>query len=268
MAALARRLAASAPGPVAGVGVGLPGSVNPPLGVVNYANNLPVRDTPLARQLSDAAGLPVVIENDANCAALGEYVAGAAKGSRNSITVTLGTGIGGGIITEGRVYGGTFFAAGEIGHHVIAVGGERCSCGRLGCFEAYCSATGLIRVTRRAIEANPKGLMSEMVGGDLSLVNAKLPFDASRAGDKTAALVIERYEDYLAEGLTNLIHIFDPDVIVIGGGIGKQGENLLVPVRERVSRLVYGELLNTRIVPAALGNDAGIVGAGMLETRN
>jgi glucokinase len=248
---------------ISAIGIGIPGSIDPPRGIVNYANNLHFKNTPVAVEMRELTGLPVYIENDANCAALGEYTSGAARGARHSITVTLGTGIGGGIVIDGAIYGGAHFAAGEIGHHCVVVDGEDCTCGRKGCFEAYASATALIRDARRVLARGEGGLMLEMAGGRTSDITAKTVFDAAESGDPQAAGIIARYVKHVAEGLTNLINIFQPDAVVVGGGVSRQGENLLGPVRDYIRKIVYGGELKTRVVAAALGNDAGIIGAAM-----
>jgi glucokinase len=245
---------------ISGIGIGIPGSIDPRRGFVNYANNLNFKNTPVAVEMRELTGLPVYIENDANCAALGEYISGAAKGARHSITVTLGTGVGGGIIIGGAIYNGAYSAAGEVGHHCIVVDGEQCTCGRRGCFESYASATALIRDARRSVERFGGGLMLDIAGG-IENITAKTVFDAAQAGDNRAMELIGNYIKYVAEGLTNLINIFQPDTVAVGGGISRQGENLLGPVREHVRSIVYGGELKTRIAAAKLGNDAGIIGA-------
>ena len=182
------------------------------------------------------------------------------------MTITLGTGIGGGVIIDGKVYSGFNNAAAEIGHMAIVVDGEQCTCGRKGCWEAYASATALIRDTRKAAAENPDSLINKLVDGDLSKINAKVPFDAAKQGDKVGQELVDQYIKYVAEGLANVINIFQPEVIAIGGGISKEGEYLLKPLRELVSKSVYTveDVPQTRIVVAQLGNDAGIVGAAML----
>jgi len=248
------------------IGFGVPGAVDPKYGILAFACNLNVRDQPLKAQIERLTGIPAFLENDANAAALGEYLAGAAVGADVCVIVTLGTGIGGGIIAGGKVLGGSNNGAGEIGHMCIKVGGLKCSCGRLGCFEAYASASGLIAMARRAAKQNPESLMRK-IAGPRGAIMAKTVFEAMDQGDGAAHDVFKDYVRYLAEGLANLVNIFDPDMIIIGGGISKQGERLLIPVRAETAKLVYGGELRAKIVSAKLGNDAGIIGAARLQAR-
>ncbi len=249
------------------IGIGSPGTCDRENGYLLYTNNINFNDVPMRQEMQKYIPLPVYIENDANCAALGESMAGAAKDVEDSVTITLGTGIGGGIIVRNRLLIGFNGMAGEIGHIVIVHNGEQCTCGRKGCWEAYASATGLIRLTRDAAVRNPESAINRLVGGDLSRIDAKTSFDAMREGDATGKMVVETYIRYLADGLANIINIFQPSKVVIGGGICKEGETLLKPLREIVRKSTYygeGNVPQTRIVTAELGNDAGIVGAAML----
>lgn len=247
------------------VGIGAPGIANSQTGQVEYSCNLGFRNTPLGTMVGELLGKPVVLENDANAAALGEYVAGSGKGSHSLVAITLGTGVGGGIVVGGRMLTGFNFAGGEIGHFVMVENGEPCSCGRRGCFEAYCSATALIRQTRRAMEQHPESLMW-VLAPELSSVTGKTAFDAADQGDPAAIQVVDDYRRYLACGLTSIVNILQPEVLCVGGGVCNQGENLLGPVREIFDREDYARdcVRRTRIVRAELGNDAGIIGAAML----
>jgi len=251
---------------VKSIGIGSPGTPNTEKGILVYANNLKFRNVPMRDEMQKYIDLPIYLDNDANVAALAESVAGACKGARHSVTVTLGTGVGSGVVIDGKVYNGFNNAAAEMGHMVIVVDGEQCTCGRKGCWEAYASATALIRQTKKAAVANPDSLINKLVEGDLSRINAKVPFDAARQGDRIGLQIVEEYIKYLAEGLANLVNIFQPEIIAIGGGISKEGEYLLAPLRKLVSEKVYTVegVPQTRIVAAQLGNDAGIVGAAML----
>ena len=255
-----------AEGEIASVGVGTPGAVDREAGVVVSACNLHFSNTPLREMLGEYFSCPVYVENDANCAAWAEATAGAAKGARDSLMITLGTGVGGGIVIGGRLYGGFNNYGGEFGHMIIADGGERCACGRRGCVEAYSSATALIRDVKRATETHPESLLASIAqreGG----VNGKTVFAAVEQGDATARCVLDEYVRHLALALINLIRIFQPQVLVVGGGVAQAGEALLAPLRERVSE-IYGSYVTenkrTAIKAAALGNDAGIVGAALL----
>lgn len=250
------------------IGIGTPGIANSETGIIEYSNNLGFKDTPMVEYIRETIDKPVFIENDANAAAYGEFVAGAAKGAKNAVCITLGTGVGGGIIVDGKIYSGSNFAGAEIGHTVIEVDGAQCSCGRKGCFEAYSSATGLIRMTNEAIAEHPDSVMAEM--SKSAKVTARTSFDAMRAGDEYAKVVVDKYIKYLAAGITNTINIFQPDVLCIGGGVCNEGDALLLPVKAIVMEEVYtrNSPKNTEIVIAKLGNDAGIIGAAFLGRAN
>ncbi|MBQ8395880.1 MAG: ROK family protein, partial [Oscillospiraceae bacterium] len=191
------------------VGVGSPGTVNSDTGVIEYANNLDFNDAPVASLIRKVIDKPVYCENDANAAAYGEFVAGSAKGANNAVCITLGTGVGGGIIIDGKIYSGFNFAGAELGHMVVEVDGPKCTCGRHGCFEVYSSATGLIRMTKEAMDANPDSKMHEMMGDHVS---GRLAFNAMRAGDDAAKGVVDKYIKYLAAGIANTINIFQPEI--------------------------------------------------------
>ena len=248
------------------MGVGAPGTVDPLTGMVVYANNLDFVNVPMAQMLKERIGEDFYIENDANAAAYGEYIAGAGKGTHNFVAVTLGTGVGGGVISDGRIYGGSNYAGAELGHVVINMDGEICTCGRQGCWEAYASATALIRQTRQAMIRYPNTLMWELCGGDITRISGRTAFDAMRAGDDVGRRVVERYIEYVGIGVSNCINIFQPDVLCIGGGISKEGETLVGPIREYVKGENFARLMEkqTEIRTAALGNDAGIIGAAYL----
>ena len=257
---------------VAWAGVATPGTADSERGVVVYANNIPFLDYPLADRLSSLLdGVPVHIENDANAAAKAEAIAGVAKGVRYSVMITLGTGLGGGIVIDGNVYSGFNFAGAELGHVVIEKDGRQCSCGRRGCWEAYSSATGLVNITKDRIadarRAGRKTILEEMIGGDLSAVSARHAFAAMKKGDEVGAEIVDEYIDYLACGLGNIINIFQPEVLSIGGGVCGEGDYLLKPLKEKV---FYKETYtkegtpHTRLEIAKLGNDAGIIGAAVL----
>lgn len=250
------------------IGIGTPGIANSATGIVERANNLGFINTPLVKYVKEFIGrndTPVYIENDANAAAYGEYVAGAAKGAKNAVCITLGTGVGAGIVIDGKIYAGSNFAGAEIGHTVIEVGGAPCTCGRKGCFEAYSSATGLIRMTKESMAENPDSIMNKMAE-ERGKVTARTSFDCMRAGDKYAKAVVDKYIKYLAAGITNTINTFQPDILCIGGGVCNEGDPLLLPLKELVAKEVYtkNSAKNTEIVIAKLGNDAGIIGAAFL----
>ena len=219
--------------------------------------------------MEERLGKKVIIENDANAAALGEYLAGSAKGSKNAVAITLGTGVGGGIIINGKIYSGSNFAGAELGHMVIVKDGKECGCGRKGCWEAYASATGLINLTKQKILSDKLefSYMYKLCNGDLNKVEGRTAFDAMAAGDPTAKAVVEEYLGYLATGLVNIINIFQPDILCIGGGISNQGENLLAPLRKIIESERYTKHNDkqTVVCTCSLGNDAGIFGAAYLD---
>lgn len=247
---------------VDGVGVGCPGSCNLDTGIVERAENLDFINEPVQEKLQKLLGKPVRIVNDADAATYGETLAGAAKGTRHALCITLGTGVGGGAIVDGHIIAGHNFSGGELGHTVIVMDGEPCSCGRRGCWEAYASATGLIRQTKAAMQENKDSMMWQLSENG-EHVNGRTAFDAMRAGDEAGKQVVEQYIRYLACGLTNMINIFQPEVLCIGGGISHEGETLLSPVREIIAKEQFAQTAasKTRICTAELGNDAGIIGA-------
>lgn len=249
------------------IGIGSPGIPDRKNGIIIYNCNLGFRNVPIRQLMQRHFNLPVYLENDANCAAIAESVAGAAKGEPFAVAITIGTGIGGGVIIDNKLYTGFNGAGGELGHVVIQMDGEPCTCGRKGCWEAYSSATALIRQTIRAARNNPQSVIHQLVNGDLDKVDAKTAFDAARLGDETGRQVVEQYIEMLADGLANMINIFQPSVVVLGGGVSKEGENLLGPLREKVRRRTYCAegVPNTRLVAAQMGNDAGIVGAAFIS---
>ena len=249
---------------VVSAGIGIPGAVAG--GDILYTCNIPLRDVPLSRLFRHYLDVPVLLENDANCAAVGEWLCGAGRGTQQFIVVTLGTGVGGGLILNGKLYSGSGMV-GEVGHMVIQHGGAPCNCGRRGCWEAYASATGLIRMTREAMEAHPESLL-HTVAAQNGCVEGRTAFDAAVQGDETALGLFRDYVSYLAAGVTNLINILQPEAVAIGGGVAAAPDRLLLtPLREIVERECYprhtGQL--PRIVRAELGNDAGIIGAALLK---
>ena len=247
------------------VGVGVPCTADPKTGWMLDADHLGFPGGPLKERLEATLQLPVRIGNDANCAAWGEYKAGNYV-EDSFILITLGTGIGGGIILKDRLWSGINYAAGELGHMVIRFGGKRCCCGRAGCFEAYGSATALISQAKERMDADPDTLLWQLCCGDPDQVEAKTVFDGAAKKDAASLALLEDYTDYLAEGIANIINIFQPAVLCIGGGVSAAGSALLDPIRKKVAPMVYTRScgINTRIILAQLGNDAGIIGAAML----
>ena len=250
---------------VESVGIGSPGTIEPEHGLIRFWSNLDFENVPLGELVEARLHKKIYLENDANAAALGEYAAGAGKGSQSMVAITLGTGVGGGAVLNGKLYTGFNYAGMEVGHFVIEHNGRPCTCGRKGCFEAYCSATALIKRTREVMEANPDSLLWQLAGS-LDGVNGRTPFDAAAQGDAAAGMVIDEYVDYLGCGVASLVNILQPEVFCIGGGPSAQGETLMAPVRYILNREDYARnsVHRTRLVRAALGNDAGIIGAALL----
>ena len=251
---------------VASVGIASPGTANSKTGVIQYANNLPFRDFPIAKLFKKYLAVErVIVENDANAAALGEAVAGVAKGTNNSVMITLGTGVGGGIIIDGKVYSGFNYAGAELGHIVIEHDGRQCSCGRKGCWEAYSSATALIKMTNEKLE-ECRARKRKTIMADAPRISGRTAFDAMRAGDEAGKEVVEMYLSYLGTGMVNIVNIFQPEVISVGGGVSGEGQWLVdaLLVKIRAEEYGHGVVPGTKVRIAQLGNDAGIVGAAVL----
>lgn len=251
------------------IGCGCPGAVNSKTGYVEYANNLYWKDVPLSPRLSELTDKVVKITNDANAAALGEAKFGAAKQYTDSAFITLGTGVGGGFVVNGRLYEGFNSMGAEIGHMVIRQNGIQCSCGRKGCLEAYASATGLIRDTIQEMHVDKNSKMWEFVGGDLNKVDGRTSFECSKLGDKSAQNVVDRFVTALAEGILNIVNLFRSQAVIIGGGVSAQGDYLGDPLQEYVDKYRYGgaDSLRTVVLMAELGNDAGVLGAASLVIK-
>lgn len=243
------------------IGIGIPGSVEG--AIVKDANNIGFYDVEFASMVRARTGLPVYLINDANAAARGEYVAGSGKGAKSFFMLTLGTGIGGAYIYKGDIVEGCNLAAGEIGHMVIRVDGRQCSCGRRGCFEAYCSATALSTRAREAAITNQFSLLNKLTNNNLYKIDGKLFFQALKEGDKTCSEIFDQYMRDLTAGVVNIINLLQPDVLAIGGGLSGVGSLLLDNLKARVMKEVYSvhSDIQTSIRIASLGNDAGIIGA-------
>lgn len=263
---LACEAAGIKPSEASSIGIGCPGICNSDSGIVEYTNNLGFHNVPLKTDVEKEFNIPVYLDNDANAAAFGEFVAGAAKGARNAVVITLGTGVGSGIIIDEKIYRGTNFAAGEIGHTVIVADGLPCSCGRKGCFEAYSSATGLVNMTKKAAAENPGSLINKLIEED-GKVSARTAYKAAKQGDEVGKWLTEEYVKYLAVGIANVINTFQPDILCIGGGVCNEGDLLLNPLKEAVYREIYSRdsKKTTKLTICTLGNDAGIIGAAMLH---
>ena len=250
---------------IAGIGLGSPGTLDIKNGVVNYANNLGWENLHVADIFHEILPYPVRLTNDANAASLGEAKYGAGKSYDSIIMLTLGTGVGGGIIINGKLYEGNEGKGAELGHSVIVVDGEQCTCGRKGCLETYASATALIRETKKAMHSNRRSLMWK-VCPDIDLVGGKVPFEAAKQGDKTAIDVLDNYIKYLGEGILNFCNIFRPNVIVLSGGIANAGDYLFDRVNKYIKDRNYGYKMTpeVKVVPAELGYDSGKIGAAAL----
>jgi glucokinase len=245
-----------------GVGVGAPGPFDRQRGVVVVAPNLGWRNLPLRDLISDRVGLPAALDNDANCATLGEWWTGAAKGARNVVGITIGTGIGGGLILDGRLYHGSSDVAGEIGHTTIDSNGRRCKCGNYGCLEAYTSGPAIAERAREALEIGQASLLPELVQGRLDRITAQTVYEASERGDQVARDVVRDTAKFLGAGIANLLNIFNPDVVVVAGGVTQAGDALFEPLNSEVRRRAFRPAVDAcRIVPGILPGTAGVVGA-------
>ncbi|WP_250278348.1 ROK family protein [[Clostridium] colinum] len=253
-----------------GIGMGIPGEVDSKNGIINYSNNIPIKNFNVKSYMQNLCkkvnmNIPFFFANDADCAALGELVAGAGKGYSDLIILTLGTGVGGGIIINNKIYSGFYAGGAELGHQTIVHNGELCTCGNKGCLEAYASATALIRDAKNAAKQTPSSLLNSLTENNLENMTAKIVFDAKNQNDDVAIKLVDDYIEYLSVGVANLINIFKPQVILLSGGISKQGEKLIIPLKEKVMSKVFGKDLKTKIDIATLGNNAGLIGAAMLS---
>jgi len=248
------------------VGLGTPSCINPANNCLVYANNLGWKNVPLPDELQKHFDIPVFIRNDADCAAYGEVLAGAASEYTDALMVTLGTGVGGGIIMNKRIFSGADNMGSEIGHTKLVYNGVQCTCGQYGCMESYASATALINQIKDAMARHPESALHMLCGGDLNKVEAKTAFDGAKQGDATAMEVVDSYISYLAAGLSTFICVFRPQVIILGGGVSNAGDALLLPLREKLITNTFGgaEIGVPPVVIAKLGNDAGLIGAAYL----
>lgn len=254
---------------IAGVGIGSPGPLSTRKGVVFETPNLPGwKNVPLAAEIRELTGYPTVIENDANAASLAEAVAGAGKGLPCMLMLTLGTGIGGGIVIDGHVWHGADDIGAELGHISICYNGRRCNCGSIGCVEAYASATGIVRRTQEALRAGARSSLARGEKNDLALVPKEAKcghiFRVARQGDRLAKKIVADTAVYLATAIGSLINTFNPDMIVLYGGIAKAGSQLFGPVRKEVRRRCFAiGARRCKIVPSKLGAQAGVIGAAI-----
>ncbi len=253
---------------VSSIGIGIPGMQDPRTGRVPFCTNLGWHDVPLVELMRREIDKPIYVNNDASVAGLAESVAGVSAGTRSSVFVTLGTGVGGGVMLDGKLFLGAHGVATEIGHMITVAGGEMCTCGNRGCWERYASATALIREGRRFCEAHPNCPLAREVAGDLSKIEARTVIDLAKAGDPDCMRLFDDYCYHLTVGIVNLINMYDPEIIALGGGVSKAGQFLLDKVNALLPEMIFfKEMPHARIELARLGNDAGIIGAAMLSTQ-
>lgn len=248
------------------IGIACPGTVDGRTGVVLYSNNIRWENVPMAELMQRKLPLPIELANDADAAALAEVIAGAAKDKENAILLTLGTGVGGGVIMNRKIFTGPLRGGCELGHVVIRYGGKQCTCGRKGCLECYASATALMELAREQAAAHPESAMNAMTNNDVTKIDGRVIFEAEKQGDETAKAVVARYEEDLSVGIANFVNIFRPEVIILGGGVSAQGKYLTDALQEQVEEMCYGGAVGevAQIVTSELKNDAGIIGAAYL----
>lgn len=253
---------------VASVGVGVPGIADQKTGEIIFCTNLGWHHVPFRQIFQRVLDKPVYIDNDATVAGLAEAVAGVSAGADSSVFITLGTGVGGGIVLKGKVWSGFHGTGSEIGHMILKMDGEPCTCGNRGCLERYCSATAIIRMAREMLPDNPDSTIMTTCGGDLSKVNARMVIDAARTGDPVGESVFRRYVCYLSQAISNICNFLDPEVVVLGGGVSNAGVFLLDAVRKEVPKYcLFKDMEYARIELAQLGADAGMIGAAMLGQK-
>ena len=249
-----------------GIGIGCPGAVSRDTGMVEFLPNLGWEKVPLVEELRKHFDVEVILSNDANVAALAETMYGCAKEYNTSVMFTLGTGVGGGIVIDNKLFEGGWSRGAELGHATLFLDGEQCTCGRTGCIECYTSATALMKQTREAMLADKNSLMWDYVGGDIEKVDGRTAFECEKKGDKAAKTVVDNYVKYLGESILNMLNIFRPEAFILGGGVSAQGKNLTDRLEAYCEKFDYGykNAPKTKILVATLGNDAGIIGAAAL----
>jgi glucokinase len=248
-----------------GVGVGAPGPLDRARGIVVVAPNLRWKNYPLAPNIAAQVGLPVQLDNDANCATLGEWWLGAGRGTRHMLGVTLGTGIGGGLILNGELYHGASDVAGEVGHTTIETQGRHCACGNYGCLEAYASGPAIAERAREALGDDRTSLLASRVGGEIARITAQTVYEAAEEGDRLALEVVRDTARFLGAGVANLLNVFNPEIVVLAGGVTAAGDNLFEPLRTEVRRRAFRPAWESaRIVPGELGTNAGVAGAAAM----
>ncbi len=254
---------------ITAIGAGVPGIANNDTGVVLFCTNLGWHDVPVREYLNPYIKKPLFIENDATVAGLAESFAGVTKGCKQSVFLTLGTGVGGGIILDGKVYSGPHHIASELGHMIVEVDGDQCTCGNKGCWERYTSGGALIRGANAILKDHPESELYKKTGGDPEKMSARIVIDSAKAGDVQAKIIFDRYIEYMAAGIVTIINFIDPEVIALGGGVSRAGEFLVEPLRASVAKKIfYKGVSYARIELSTMGNDAGIIGAAMLGRDN
>jgi glucokinase len=248
-------------------GIGMPSCVNPKTNLLVHSNNLGWKNVPIFDYLKPLIPLPVYISNDANCAVYGEALAGAAKNYTDVVMLTLGTGVGGGIVVGKKIFSGHDTMGAELGHTKLVYNGVTCTCGQKGCLESYCSSTALIRCAKEAVGQHADSLIMDLCRHDPEMINGEIVFEAAKKGDAVASKLVDDYIGYLAAGISTFITIFRPEVIIVGGGMAQTGDFLLKPLNERLfsSTFAAAEIGIPEVIRAELGGDAGIVGAAFLE---
>ncbi len=249
------------------VGVGVPSCINPHSGLLVFANNTNWRNAPLRKELRKHIPIPVYIGNDANCAVVGEAMAGAARGKKDVLMITLGTGLGGGLILDGKLYLGADGMGMEPGHTVLVHDGIECTCGLKGCLESYGSVVALIRQAQEAMAQHPESCLHKDMAANNGKLNGKVIFDCAIAGDKTAQQVVDQFLEYVANGIGSLVNLFRPEVVLIGGGICDAGDYLMNPLNEKLPKYVFASDIigSPPAIRATLGNAAGTIGAACLD---
>ena len=246
------------------IGIGAPGLIDSENKIIVTSSNINFDNINVEKEMQKHINLPIFLENDANCACIAEYVCGSMRGYENAIMLTIGTGVGGSVILNGKIAKGSFLGEGELGHIIVDYSsGKVCGCGQTGCLEAFCSATSIIKYAKELLEKNKDSKILELAS-NIDNIDAKAVFDAYDMGDEIATKVIDRFNNYLAIGIVNLINIFRPGIISIGGAASARGDKLTDPINEKAQEMIYGNGFKTKIVPAILGNDAGIIGAAMI----
>ena len=250
-----------------GIGIACPGTVDAESGRVIYSNNIDWKEVPILDWMREHFAIPMALANDADAAALGEVLAGAAVGKEHAILITLGTGVGGGVILDKKIFAGPLRGGCELGHTVLHMGGRLCTCGRRGCLETYASATALMKSATAAAINHPQSTMYQLYQNNGEKMDGRMVFEAGEAGDEVACEVLEEYENYLSEGIANFVNIFRPQVVILGGGVSNQKEKLTKPLQEKVKKMCFGGENGEipPIVTSVLGNDAGIIGAAFIE---